>query len=338
MKRFAPLLFLLAACPRTSPGVPSPSPQSCRGTSTPKGCIRPIIEEIGGPQGVYLEGAGLELLHFAAVDPHARGVFPPVPGTQLAPTAVCRDQQQPLITVTGCTAVPEIPGARGVVTCQVDVQNSAGICNGRRDKGPTHHRGVTIVRGFWDSTGAWRDDPKVVTLSCDARNNAPDTQYEPADGAITKCARTWRLDPSAFGDGFLACIRMVRADYCGDGVPHTFPNTDVHVLTPRDPETARDHFCRDPYCHEASWSKDGAVCISRPRWNGTGMGFESCAQRFTQVGGQYCRANPNDGIVFSRSQQYVCGQLDPIACGPSVDPMCAVLDPGRAAAPAPERR
>lgn len=335
MKRFALLtLCLLAACPRTGPNVPSPSSDSCRSSDSPATCIRPIVFEIGGPQGVYLEGSDIERLHFTALDPLARGVFPPPPGTQLMPAVECGEQQRPLVTVAACRPVPEIPGARGVVTCQVDVQGSEGICRNplnRRDPDPTHHRGVTMVRGFWDKTGAWKDDAKMVTLSCDAQGNAADAQFDSADGAITKCARTWHLDPDAVHDGFLACIRMARADYCGDGFPHTFAETDVHVLTPRDPPTARDGFCQDRYCYEASWSKDGAVCVSRPRWDGEGMGFERCQNLFTRVGDQYCRANPDQGIVFSRSQRYVCGQLDPVACGPTADPMCSILDPGRSA-------
>lgn len=330
-----PLFYLAAGCSAAGPVSPSQSQSldSCRSSDPPASCINPISFEIGGPQGVFLEGAGLERLHFTALGKQLQGVFPPPPGTRLVPTVACGEQQRPPITVNACKPVSDSPNVRGVFACQVDVQDGPGICDNpidprRPDPDPTHHRGVTIVRGAWDNSGAWKDDGKTVTLSCDAAAN-PNAQTEGADGAITKCARQWHIGPEASPNGFLACIRMARADYCGDGFPHTFPQTDVHVMTPVDPPTARDHFCSDPYCYEGSWSKDGAVCIARPRWNGDGMGFERCKDQFVQVGDQYCRGDSNAGVVFSRSLRFTCGQTGTSACGPEADPACVILDPGR---------
>jgi hypothetical protein len=180
---------------------------------------------------------------------------------------------------------------------------------------------VTVVRGFWDASATWNDGTGIVTLSCDANgNHAGVEQFSEADGAITKCVRQWLLDPKTFSDAFQACIRMARADYCGDGHPHTFNGTNVGVSTPRDPMKVSD--CGDGRCFEASWSKNGAVCIARPRWSGPGMGYEACQGQFTSVGGKLCRGPEAEGVVFSRSKQNVCGQAEPAVCGPDADSVC----------------
>lgn len=316
---------LLAACP---PTVQQPIGASCRESDGPAECKPPF--EIGSHQGGFLEGEGLERMHFT-VPP---GAFPPPPGTKLVSHQTCGVRSGLVVSVLGCTPVPEARGP-GAFACQVDVSPPpsglvpapARICVTQlgghiADPDPAHHRGVTMVRGFWDGTGAWRDEPNTVTLSCDSEGNEPRVeQFAEADGAITKCLREFEINPQQFGDAFLACIRMVRADYCGDGHPHTYTGTEVGVGTPLSPMTSAE--CDDGRCFEASWSKDGAVCFARPRWTGKGMDFVACRDQFTPNGAMGCRGDPALGVVFSRSKQYVCKQLAPIACtGPDVDPVC----------------
>ena len=318
---------LLAACP---PTVQPALTTSCRESDGPAQCKPPF--EIGSHQGGFLEGEGLERMHFTV----PAGAFPPPPGTKLVPQQTCGAKSAVVLAVLGCAPFPEVHGV-GAYACQVDVSPPPTglvpapprICvttlSGRvADPDPSHHRGVTVVRGFWDGTGAWHDEPNTVTLSCDAAGNDPGVeQFVTADGAITKCMRAFRINPQLFGDAFLACIRMVRADYCGDGHPHTYTGTEVGVGTPQSPMTASE--CKDGRCFEASWSRDGAVCLARPRWTGTGMDFAACRDQFTPNGTLQCRGDPALGVVFSRSKQYVCKQLAPTACpGPDLDPVCAI--------------
>jgi len=324
----------LLACPpaATSPVKP-PVAASCRESDGPRDCKPPF--EIGGHQGGFLEGDGLERAHFTV----PAGAFPPPPGTKLAPQLTCGTKSTMFLSVLGCAPVPEVHGP-GAFACQVDViappagganlvpalpNLCATVLGGRlADPDPTHHRGVTLVRGFWDGTGAWHDEPNTVTLSCDATgNDAGNEQFIEADGAITKCLRQFQINPQLFGDAFLACIRMARADYCGDGHPHTYAGTEVGVATPQSPMTSAE--CKDGRCFEASWSKDGAVCIARPRWTGDSMDNAACSDQFTQNGAMMCRGAPAAGVVFSRSKQYLCRQPRPIACsGPDLDPVCAL--------------
>jgi hypothetical protein len=286
---------------------------------------------IGGHQGGHLEGPGLERLHFKVPG----GVFPPAPGTKLTALDACGTASDLHVAMKACAPVPESHGP-GAFTCQVDVISGSAatlvpalpqlcptaLSDQTTDPDPTHHRGVIVVRGFWDATGAWQDAPNTVTLSCDAKNNLPGVQqFEEADGAITKCLRIWQLDPQLSADAFLGCIRMARADYCGDGHPHTYGGTAVSLATPQNPMT--DAECKDGLCFEASWNKDGAVCLARPRWTGKGMEIDACRNLFTQHGALLCRGQPEQGLVFSRSAQHVCKQVPTVPCAPDQDPVCA---------------
>jgi hypothetical protein len=90
-----------------------------------------------------------------------------------------------------------------------------------------------FVDGRWGPDGTWQADG--YTFSCPR-------------GVIAKCARSWGYKPwktlaSDSGPVFLhslhlACTRAARADYCGDGIPHTREGvligmTDGHGFNPR---------------------------------------------------------------------------------------------------------
>jgi len=86
-------------------------------------------------------------------------------------------------------------------------------------------------------------------------------------GAIGKCIRwgyppwlrsTRRSSPRAVHD---ACVRMVRADYGGDGATATRDGTRIAFC-----DLAGVHPCRgDERDLEAAWSSRGAACVARPR-------------------------------------------------------------------------
>jgi hypothetical protein len=102
--------------------------------------------------------------------------------------------------------------------------------------------------------------PGVVSITC-------------ASGAIAKCIR-YGYKPwgrGRHGESLVpyhaACVHMIRADYAGDGTPHTKAGTYVryhddavnwqHVDAPEKEPT---------WAFEAGWSPDGAVCVARVRW------------------------------------------------------------------------
>jgi hypothetical protein len=89
-------------------------------------------------------------------------------------------------------------------------------------------------------------------------------------GAQGKCVRfgyhTWEQAPDGrpMRDYYDACVRMVRADYCGDGRAWTRDGTSIDVwdrLGIQEAESRTDA----SFAFEAGWNPDGAVCVARTR-------------------------------------------------------------------------
>lgn len=87
-------------------------------------------------------------------------------------------------------------------------------------------------------------------------------------GAIGKCLRwgyrPWDETPTGPPLRALhaACVRMVRADYGGDGQPTTIEGTVVYVC---DRFGVRPCSKKPPLEFEAGWGVNGATCVARPR-------------------------------------------------------------------------
>lgn len=79
-------------------------------------------------------------------------------------------------------------------------------------------------------------------------------------GAVGK-AYTWGYSPSQPAD-LTAAIRMVRADYCGDGTSWTTAGTSVQVHDAWGINT----FAQASQANEAVWTATGLACLSQPRW------------------------------------------------------------------------
>ena len=120
------------------------------------------------------------------------------------------------------------------------------LCEGGTD--------VIMLAAIWDPETGDRiaDAPSdVLTFAC-------------RGAALAKCVefgyRPWAsVGGVSLRDHHQACTRMVRADYCGDGTPHTFDGTPIHVLDPLGIQT------EDPqvdYVVEAEWGPDGATCLN----------------------------------------------------------------------------
>jgi hypothetical protein len=163
------------------------------------------------------------------------------------------------------------------------------------------------LAGVWDSSGAHHDVAGKITFACE-------------NGDLTKCVgwgyKPWeRRDGKSLAGAHQACTRMARADYCGDGKPHTRESTVIEYydslgLNARmtravkgwDPERAS---------FEAAWAPDGASCLARTRH---GEPLESvlkeCPGRFKPAaadlgGGDRCavqRADPDGlaGVIRNR--------------------------------------
>jgi len=113
------------------------------------------------------------------------------------------------------------------------------------------------VAGAWRSDGAFVASDQI-TFAC-------------TSGAIGKCIRLgykpWKTrNGVALQDYHQSCVRMIRADYCGNGRSHTRDGTNIDIwdtlgvqsrtLDPAHPET-----------FEAAWGPNGAEYVNSARWN-----------------------------------------------------------------------
>jgi hypothetical protein len=126
----------------------------------------------------------------------------------------------------------------------------------------TDGRNVAIpLAAIWDEHGDRSESSTMFTFGC-------------TTGVIAKCYR-WGYRPWVTGYGDLTtmhwtCTRMARADYCGNGVPHTRDGTTINMwdtLPPPGP-IQRHGGLLPPFgmTFEAGWDTGGAVCLSHARW------------------------------------------------------------------------
>lgn len=116
--------------------------------------------------------------------------------------------------------------------------------------------GALFLSGYWDAQGTHHRGDKF-SVSC-------------ASGAIGKCVRAgykpWKMaaDGRSMWDYHQACTRLIRADYCGDGVSRTHDGVEIEIIDRlgqgEDPGT--------DLAFEAGWSPEGAICVARARLPG----------------------------------------------------------------------
>lgn len=153
--------------------------------------------------------------------------------------------------------------------------------------------------------GRWRDggagpfveDPHDFTLTCTSGSNG-------------KCARLGYVPGRHTREGepltpyFEACVRMMRADYCGDGLSYTTAGVSVE-LRDRAARGSRSH--DGPMAFEALWGSRGAVCVRRPRDPSrvTLPGLAARCPRLTHAVGDPCHedliATHPDALLANRS-------------------------------------
>ena len=109
------------------------------------------------------------------------------------------------------------------------------------------------LNGRWANNGSWVNDSNAFTFACE-------------DAAVGKCAThgyaPWRQfqDGTSLRDHHQACTRMMRADYCGDGTPHTVDGVKINFYD--------DYGVRvdsEAWTFEGEWGPDGATCVSASR-------------------------------------------------------------------------
>ena len=90
-----------------------------------------------------------------------------------------------------------------------------------------------------------------------------------AMGAIAKCVelgyKPWKSAPDGSGslrDHHVACTRLIRADYCGDGESHTINGRLIDVFDGVGVQSPAGGGLLALWLLEGEWSPEGARCIS----------------------------------------------------------------------------
>jgi len=135
-----------------------------------------------------------------------------------------------------------------ILTYEVSVADGAGgwasLCGYETDGSA---RRALTVNGAWDATtGAWTD---TGTFSFACRK-----------ASIAKCVEFGYKSWEGYGDHLQACVRMLRADYCGDGVPHTVNGTPINLY-----DNASVQVDTESWPVDAEWGPDGALCVNHTR-------------------------------------------------------------------------
>jgi hypothetical protein len=165
-------------------------------------------------------------------------------------------------------------------------------------------------KGKWSVNSAYTDNPGGIAGEGGDRADVGSTStrnthftFACRDSSMTKCAerlgyKPWKTittyvpdtdpdyppaaipislggDPTNqyLNDYHQACVRMLRADYCGDGVAHTITGTQVDVFDCAKGQDASGTGCTGvqnsstSWGLEAEWGADGAKCVSSARWD-----------------------------------------------------------------------
>jgi hypothetical protein len=111
------------------------------------------------------------------------------------------------------------------------------------------------LRGTWDRSGTYQGHENRITFSC-------------LSGALAKCVRLgykpWQtIQGQSLKEYHQACVRMIRADYCGDGTTHTRDGTRIDVYDRLGIQQRNEI---PGMSFEAAWGMDGAQSIHHTRY------------------------------------------------------------------------
>jgi hypothetical protein len=105
--------------------------------------------------------------------------------------------------------------------------------------------------------GDFLDDPAAFTFACRGHALAKCVELGYAPFETVKVKHEGKL---SLADHHQACTRAIRADYCGDGAPHTVDGTLIDLY---DGVGIQSDTTSWPV--EAEWGPDGARCVARER-------------------------------------------------------------------------
>lgn len=122
------------------------------------------------------------------------------------------------------------------------------------------------LAGRWDARegvaggGSKIEDDGAFTLACEgfALAKCVELGYEPWQ-KVKSCAQGG-CPKVSLSDHHQACTRMLRADFCGDGTPHTVDGTLINLY-----DAVGLQADSESWSFEAEWTAAGARCVKRQR-------------------------------------------------------------------------
>lgn len=190
------------------------------------------------------------------------------------------------------------------------------------ERDPTDPEIVFHTLSTQTSSGEWvnfcQPDPKGERKGFPMKGAlAGDSEYRPeapgfsitcTSGVQGKCVRwgykPWKQAPGGASmiDLFRACMRMARADYCGDGHGYTRNGTKIDLFDKLGIQKAETENLM-PF--EAAWDTHGALCIRHTRISENGLVedvIKACPRLASAPQGEACNETMPGALMFNRSK------------------------------------
>lgn len=157
---------------------------------------------------------------------------------------------------------------------------------------PRDRNGVAqaiALAGHWDNTGA-HTESNQLTFAC-------------TNSVLAKCVqlgyKPWKtVNGQSLRPYHQACTRMLRADYCGNGIAHTREGTPIDVY---DRLQIQQSTVNSEMTFEAAWNPEGAVALNRTRYPQTRQQLQQeCPEKLQTISKQPDPLSSN-GLLFNDS-------------------------------------
>jgi len=173
---------------------------------------------------------------------------------------------------------------------------------------------------FDENTGnELASDPTKYTFSCrfGALQRCQEMYY--VKNGTGRESKNGIYKTRSLNDYHAACVKMLRADYCGDGKAHTFEGTAVdfydHLVNSNKARTGTAG--QDGFYFESEWDIDGAHCLNATRWMPASLNSLAMNQSSANPDWEYVRLNCPARFAFPVPMANGGLSLPSRACGSS---------------------
>ena len=245
LRQLGSLVLLLIALPAAGGGAAGSQGPSFLGRGLDRTAI---VNNVNGAYGTM----GVQGFLTNSFPPNNEGALSGGPTTFKLHKLVCNKYPGNDL-LAKCDAEVEFPGGKGPICGEEDNTNKTIK--------------LIAVKGKWLQETSAPDlyDATSVIFACE---EPTPKRADPDDvvGAVGKCVGAGLFPDTSPNSKatFLACLRAIRADYCGTGLSLTEKGTPLGIYDFRadGPHDA----CIAGGCFEASWNEAGATCISHKRY------------------------------------------------------------------------